>query len=290
MNKEINPFIDDIRKKNKWALFFYFIIGLLKLPFFLIFFTLGFIQFIIASLIPFPFISLLITRFYSLTFIPLCLFLFGEFNIEIIPTALSENYFDREDVPKPRVGDIIICNSISYISLFWFQKEYSPLFVIPVSNTGTVVIHSFYTLLLYMLGGKTPQTGNKITMERAIAKSKRMNVPIVVFPEGTNTNGKCLIKFYDFISKCDLCDTHFHIFCVSHRNSYISPFRVKIDPSLHLILMLGRFSSSLKINIALPQDVPHFGPNFINDCRELIAAILRIPLVNVSSSEKEKID
>ena len=288
MFKEIDPFLEDQRKKSRIALVFYVIAGLIKLPFFLIFFTLGFLQFIIASFIPIPLISLLITRFYSLTFIPLCLFLFGEFNIPIVPTALSENYFDREDVPKPRAGDIIISNSISYISLFWFQREFSPLFVIPVSNTGTVVIHSFYTLFLYMLGGKPPRTGNKIPMEKAINKAKRMSVPIVIFPEGTNTNGKCLIKFFDFCAKYDLSSSHFHIFCVSHRNSYISPFLVKMDPSLHLLLMLGRFSSSLKINTALPQDVPQYGPNFVSDCRALMGTILRIPLVNVSSSDKTK--
>ena len=288
MFREVDPFHHPKSLKISGVLIFQFIIGFLKLPFFILLFTFAFIQFIIASMIPINFVSYVITRFYSVTCINLLLYLLGENKVSVVPTALCENYFEVEDKPKPKPGDIIISNSISYLSLFWFQKEYSPLFVIPLSNTGIVVTHSFFTLFTYILSDKSPQSGNQTTITKAIQKAKTMNVPIVIFPESVPTNGKCLIKFFDFCGKSDLSNITFHIFGVSSRKCRISPFLGDMNPSLHFLLMLGKFSTTLKFYTALPQDIPQYSENFVSDCRGLLGTILRIPLVNVSSAEQKK--
>lgn len=288
MFREVDPFAEVKTRKNNFLFILQFAAGVIKFPVFILLFSLAFLQFILSTLMPIYLLKNIIARIYSNTIVRVLLWMFGEKNIPIVPTPLCENYFENDEKPHPQAGDVIISNSLSYISLFWFQVQYSPIFVIPLTNAGTVVMHNMFTLFVYIMAGKSVQSGQKISIEKAIKKAKALGVPVVVFPESTSTNGKCLIKFYNFCGNKDLSDVHFHIFGITHKAGIISPFCTGRNPSFHLIMMLGRFSKSMKVYTVLPQDIPQYGDNFVDDSRALLSKILRIPLVNVSCSEKKK--
>jgi 1-acyl-sn-glycerol-3-phosphate acyltransferase len=288
MFREVDPFAEVKTRKNKFLFALQLLVGVVKLPLFILLFSFAFIQYIISTIMPINLLKNIVARAYSVTIVRLLLWTLGEKNVPIVPTPLCENYFENEEKPHPVAGDVIISNSISYISLFWYQVQYSPIFVIPLTNSGTVVMHNMFALFMYIIAGKSVQSGQKTTMEKAIKRARALGVPVVVFPESATTNGKSLIKFYNFCGDKELGGVHFHIFGISHKVRLISPFCTGKNPSLHLVMMLGRFSSSMKVYTALPQDIPQFSENFVVDSRALLGKILRVPLVNVSCAEKKR--
>ncbi|EAX91037.1 hypothetical protein TVAG_344710 [Trichomonas vaginalis G3] len=212
------------------------------------------------------------------------LVLLGESNITLKPTALIPNYFEEEENIRPNAGDIIISNCVSYISLFWYQFVLSPLFVI-TSGPDYVVCKSFFPLLGDIFAGRKINHGKTMQFSTAIKIAKRNQQPIVIFPEETFTNGKYVIKFTDFTKKLTF-DGKIFIYGISHSIGVMSPCCFESNIGLHIIMMLGRFGTSMRVFSALPQDIPKLDDQFIENSRNIMATILRIPTSSFSASDR----
>lgn len=288
MDLRNDPF-NKIPRRGSWVLFFIqSIVSMIVVPIFIVVFSLSFINFVISTLIPSKSIQRALNRISSFTLFKVMLILFGEIHTNIKPTALIENYFEEEEIPRPREGDIIISNCISYISLFWYQYMYSPLFAFPVSN-DKVVCKSFFPLFGKVISGTSIYKGTRISINQALKMAHDNHQPLVLFPEGGFTNGKSIIKFFNFAQKLKF-DGKFFIYGLHHNNGIISPCVSGGDLSFHLIMMLGRFGTSLTILSALPQDIPKFDNEFVENSRKIMSTILKTPLSDLDIHYKPGYD
>lgn len=300
MNQNINskPWIDQSTGINPFEItstyihpglkFVRFFIPLFKLPLFIITFSLSFLYYILAMMIPIKFISTNLIKINSKISDRIILFLFGNVFISTEPTPLVDTFNDAGEVNTVNPGDIIISNFGSYLNIIWFQMQYSPYFVIPC-DSRSVVVYSFFTIIARILSNIPIKSGKKATLEKVIKAAKENCCPIIIFPEGTPTNGSGIIQFTDFGENVDFSNTKFHIICFSHRSFGISPNFTFGNGLSHVYKMLGRTMSSMKVKIALSQDIPRFdskiSSDWIQKVRIVMSKILRVPLLSVSDDD-----
>lgn len=291
---EINPFSPiPPTKKGFCASFFTFFFAFLKFPLFFISLSLSFVYTMIASIIPIVIIKRIIIKFTSKILFKLLLYITGLLSINKQPTPLVDTYSSPQEVKNPKAGDIIISNFASYLNLLWFQSEYSPIFVIPCDETN-VYVFGFFNLLIKILSCQSLKNSNKKPLSEVVKKAKKLGFPIVIFPEGSVTNGEYIINFREFGKGLNTSEINFFIYGFIHFDYAVSPNFTIGDGFIHFLKMLGRPFSGMKIKIALPQDIPKTEMNsidssWISKCRMIMATIMGAKTVNVDGSEFEKL-
>lgn len=261
-----------------------FFISIFKIPIFILIVSLSFLYYILAMIIPITEVRTFLIKINSKIFDRILLFLFGNIFITVEPTPLVDTFNDPGEINPVNPGDIIISNFGSYLNVIWLQMQYSPYFIIP-HDSKSVIIYSFFTIIVSILANIPMKNGKKANLEKVIKASKENHCPIVIFPECTPTNGSGIIQFSEFGENVDFTETKFHIFCFSHRSSGITPNFTFGNGLLHIFNMLGRTMSSMKVKIALPQDVPRINSvissDWIQKVRIVMSKILRAPLLSV---------
>ncbi|KAH0792999.1 putative lysophosphatidic acid:oleoyl-CoA acyltransferase [Histomonas meleagridis] len=214
----------------------------------------------------------------------------GNYSIPVIPTPLVETTAEPGELREVQPGDIIITQFSSYLNFFWLQYKYSPIFVIPKDST-TVTSVSIYSLFLSIIMD-IKIIGKETSLNDVIIAAKASGIPIVLFPEGTNTNGFGILQFSHFGDKTDFSGIHFHILSFSHHlSNNICPVYVYGGGFSHLFSTVGRVVSKMKVRVALPQDVPkhtdEIDAKFIERCREILSIISRVPMISVDKESKK---
>lgn len=259
-------------------------VACLKIPLFIFIFSLSFLYYVLAMIIPVNEIRTVLIKINSKIFDRILLFLLGNVFISVEPTSIVDTFNELGEVDSVNPGDIIISNFGSYLNLIWFQMQYSPFFVVPY-DSKSVIVYSFFTILVNSLSNHPMKKGKRASLEKILKIAKENRSPVVVFPECTPTNGSGILQFTEFGENIDFSKTKFHIFCFSHRNSGPSPNFTFGNGLLHLFKMLGRTMSGMKVKIALPQDVPHFKccitSDWLQNVRMVMSKILRVPLLSV---------
>ncbi|OHS99408.1 hypothetical protein TRFO_34128 [Tritrichomonas foetus] len=262
-----------------------FCVACIKIPSLISTFSISMMYYILAMIIPITKIRVMLIKITSYIFDRLILFLFGNVFIHVVPTPLIDTFNEPGELKKVNPGDIIISNFGSYLNIFWLQSKYSPLYVVP-NDTQTVVVYSFFTLIIGILTKTPMKSGKKVKLEKVIQIAKENQSPIVIFPERCPTNGSGLLTFCEFGEKVKLFDTNFHIICFSHQFSGESPNFTCGNGFLHVFRMLGRSMASMKVKIALPQDIPPFesqiDSEWLEKVRIVMGKILRVPLLSVN--------
>ena len=280
---KINPFKTNYTFIHPVMKVFRIFIGIFKFPIFLFFFSISLFYFIFALIIPIKMIKKLLIRLNGFFFFKIILILFGNIYIPVQPTPLIETFNEPGELNPVSNGDIIISNFGSYINLFWLHYKYSPIFVIP-TNSEMVMSYSFFNIFMSVITGTPLENGQKIKFETILNASKNTS-PIVVFPECCPTNGDGILLFHPFGTSVDISNTTIHIYGFSHRSQGISPNFTHGNSLSHIFQMLGRSMSGMKVNAALPQDIPKHNnkitPAWLNEVRRVIGTMLRVPLLDV---------
>ena len=282
----LDPFEEKKIPVHPFVFFLRILLGIIKVPFFLVFFTLLFIYQFLIQIIPSPVIKRIFSRGCHIVFFKILLFLTGNYTIYEDSIPLSDYYFDFTDLPNINSGDLIISNFASYLNIFWFQYRYSPIYAIPVSSTS-VVLKSWVSLLATIWTNDILSKGKQYSLSEAIKIAREQYAPLVIFPEGVPTNGNQIISFFPFGKNVNFNDMHIHIIGFIHKSLGESPNYVmnkKRDGFSHLFFMLCRFHPLMKICYALPQDVPPIDNGISNEwiskSRLLISKVLCLPLVD----------
>ncbi|KAJ3067259.1 hypothetical protein HDU98_009540 [Podochytrium sp. JEL0797] len=120
----------------------------------------------------------------------LVLFLLGFYSLRHESVELDV----KRDSEVPRLGHVIVANHSSYIDLIYLYTFYCPVFTEICGATNRVRKVSFLTALLRT--GEYPTLENpECTMTIAEICALDPGTPVVVFPEGTTTNGRGLLRF-----------------------------------------------------------------------------------------------
>ena len=265
----------------------------MKFPFMMVLLSLSYAYSIFATLIPFYPLKRFISNYPSSFLFRIILGMTGIFSVKEQPTSLADSYSENEDMTDPQPGDIIISNCASYLNLFWLQYKFSPIYVIPCDQENVYVFNVFQLLALILSGKKLTCKLKKTLPDVLKVASDKLRCPIVIFPEGSVTNGKFIINFMDFGNDLDTEKIRFHIFGFVHDKLYISPNFTFGNGFLHLFSMSGRFFSEMKVKMALPQDVKsfsskHIDSEWIERCRCIISKITCLSLFDISGSEFQR--
>ncbi|KAJ9076343.1 Lysophosphatidic acid:oleoyl-CoA acyltransferase 1 [Entomophthora muscae] len=124
------------------------------------------------------------------------LFIAGFYWIPMKPGSLKRG-LQSSSSSSPRDGDVIFCNSSSYIDIFILQIKFNPIFTMVHPETGKVREASI-ACLLKSYASVSPsdeeafQEHTLASFSKICAKEKRG--PVVVFFEGTPTNGRGLLS------------------------------------------------------------------------------------------------
>lgn len=247
----------------------------------------------ITSIVPVSIIKRIILKFTSKILFRILLYVSGLFSMNKQPTPLVDTYSALQEVKTPKGGDIIISNLASYLNILWFQFEYSPIFVIPCDETN-VYVFGIFNLLIKILTCQPLKSTNKKALSHVVNSARKIGLPIVIFPEGSVTNGKYIINFREFGKGLDTNDINFYIYGFIHFDYIVSPNFTYGNGFLHILQMLGRPFSGMKIKIALPQDIPKtefnsIDASWISKCRKVMATIMGITVANVDGSEFERL-
>ena len=261
---DINPFSPIPQTKNGFLTsFFTFFFAFLKFPLFLFAISLSFAYILVASIIPIIIVKRIILIITSKILFRVLLYVSGLLSINKQPTPLVDTYSAPQEVKNPNAGDIIISNLASYLNILWLQFEYSPIFVVPCDETN-VYVFGVFNLIIKILTCQSLKNSHAKPLSEVVNTAKKLGLPIVIFPEGSVTNGESIINFREFGKGLDTNNINFYIYGFIHFDYSISPNFTYGNGFIHFLKMLGRPFSGLRIKIALPQDIPKIELNSID--------------------------
>ena len=117
--------------------------------------------------------------------------------------------------------------------------------------------------------------------------AESIDTKLVIFPECAVTNGTGIINFEDFGIGYEMGKRKVHVLGLVQEGSFFSPNFVKGNGFYHILLMLGRVVSNMKVKVGLPQDVPRgkIDRAFIERCRFVLSRIIGVPEMDINADE-----
>ncbi|KAJ3415696.1 hypothetical protein HDV05_004374 [Chytridiales sp. JEL 0842] len=244
----------------------------------------------------------------SLIFGRLALFLLGFYNIPTTTTTLKKSLREKQSLSKSlshpsnsiQSGDIIIANHTSYIDILYFQTFYTPVFL-HISSNGKCRVQSFSESLFRC--GEYPVLEEKediCTLSQISSWAKKeMKGPVVVFPEGTTTNGRGLIKFLPVLENAgfklgpkDGGAPRFHVFGLKYEYEDYSPTYTIGGKLSHVIGLGAQFVNRLEVKklsveesngiVSASQQVGTLG----TQAATMVGQLLRLRMTSLSVGDK----
>jgi len=178
------------------------------------------IQNAIITIIPVDSIKWLLGKFFYTWEARMALFYMGFNWIDSQKVTLTRGRkHTKNEITKVSHGDVVVCNCQSYVEVLYFLFKFNPTFI-KIYENGKVKPISFLEAI--KITGSYPELKEEegiVTLKDIIKESKEKKTgPIVVFPEGTTTNGKGLLKFLpvfkDFTPKDELV---LHVYSIKYQ-------------------------------------------------------------------------
>ncbi|CAI2178118.1 16399_t:CDS:2 [Funneliformis geosporum] len=149
-------------------------------------------------------------------------------------------------------GDIIVCNWVSYVEIFYLTFRFDPIFTQYYPATNTLRPISLWKAI-WNTGSYPnldPPETETFTLQELVsyAKSKRSR-PIVIFPEGTTSNGRALLKFNPIFKDVSIPvnDFKIHIFTVRYDFENFSPTYTVGNKFWHFIRLCSQLINTLQV-------------------------------------------
>jgi len=164
-------------------------------------------------------------------------------------------------------GDIIICNKTSYVEILYLAFRFSPTFtVIPTDYEdskfipGKLIPRNLFQALYDCIYDPPYSIKQAIKLEDIISESRNYhNGPIVIFPEGTTTNGKTVQKFLPVFSGVDVKGLVSNIRVIGFKYEFEdhSPSFTVGSFFAHLFRLCCQFNNSMKVKYLQSEDIPN---------------------------------
>ncbi|KAF9359704.1 hypothetical protein BGX26_011652 [Mortierella sp. AD094] len=163
-------------------------------------------------------------------------------------------------------GNLIVCNWSSYIDILYLAFRYDPVFTQIYPETLTVRQVSLWEALL--LSGGYPElsppneTETFPLLDFVKAMHKKGAGPVMIFPEGTTTNNRAILKFIPIFKDCSVPETSINISIVALKYDYrkFAPtFTVGLNNSYrlgHLFRTCAQFYNVLSVKSLNPDESP----------------------------------
>ncbi|KAI8382268.1 hypothetical protein BD560DRAFT_386124 [Blakeslea trispora] len=198
---------------------------------------------------PIPFLKRLWTRLLSIVLLRSALMMMGFFYIKTETVSLRKSR-DRTLGSSVKHGDLIVANWTSYIDIIYLAYRFSPVFTQVFMNTSRVKVVSFWEAI--QLVGQSPQVAQNeetlYSLDELTEKAKQAGWgPVVVFPEGTTTNGRALLKFSSVLDSLDLDVDRIHLLAFKYEYHSIPPTFTVGNIYWHLFQLCSQFYNTMII-------------------------------------------
>ncbi|KAJ8323753.1 hypothetical protein BDV3_001777 [Batrachochytrium dendrobatidis] len=158
--------------------------------------------------------------------------------------------------PNP---DLYISNHTSYFDILYYASSISPVFL-HISSNGMVRQISFWEAL--MEAGNYPDLDDepdKVTFVDFIKKYNKSScvAPIVIFPEGTTSNGRGLLKFMNVFKDMnpDELDIQIHVTGIKYVYNQWCPCYTVGNKYIHFFWTLAQLYNTLEVRELPPQEL-----------------------------------
>ncbi|KAK9722201.1 Lysophosphatidic acid:oleoyl-CoA acyltransferase 1 [Basidiobolus ranarum] len=155
-------------------------------------------------------------------------------------------------------GDIIVANHTSYIDIIYLYFRYDPVFTQIYSSKSVVRPLSFWSALKEC--GTYPEIEPKSKVQTYtlselcdIAKEQGRG-PLVVFPEGTTSNGRALLKFTSIFDGLDIQKIRIHIVALKYVYEDYAPVYTVGSRLFHFFRLCSQYNNSLTVKRLNPAD------------------------------------
>ncbi|KAG1440174.1 hypothetical protein G6F56_012024 [Rhizopus delemar] len=180
--------------------------GLVKIPIILSLglFYLLFVPILGTLLTPIKPLKRLWQTLFSTTLIRLILFFMGFFHIKTETVSIRKSRNSTGSEGSIKKGDVIITNWTSYVDILYLAYKFNPVFTQVYSNNRVRKISLWQAIRSINTLPNTPS--NTLKLNELISQENQG--PIVVFPEGTTSNGRALLKFLPLFDGVSLDKFH----------------------------------------------------------------------------------
>ncbi|CAO3665039.1 unnamed protein product [Umbelopsis ramanniana] len=166
----------------------------------------------------------------------------------------------KQDSVSVGSGDVIIVNSSSYIDILYLAFRFSPLFTQIDATTNQVRFITAQEAIAQC--GKYPELAvdaKTYSLKEASQLAKKQGLgPIVVFPEGTTSNGRALLKFIPLFKDFSLPEKEvkIHILALKYEYNHFSPTYTVGNKAVHFLKLCCQLSNTLLVKWLSPNESP----------------------------------
>ncbi|KAI8642361.1 hypothetical protein BD408DRAFT_443562 [Parasitella parasitica] len=236
------------------------------------------------------------SRLFSAICLRLVLFLSGFFHIKTETVSIRKSRGSKGvESPNIKHGDVIVANWTSYIDIIYLASRFNPVFTQVFMDTKKIKVVSLWEAI--RLAGKIPESkplsqDSLFTVQELSLKAKKGNWgPIIVFAEGTTTNGRALLKFAPVFEdyKLNQKDGNFQIMAFKYEYGNMPPTFTVGNQFFHFFKLCSQFHNILVVK-SLAQGEAPCSPNSIDssafDSQDPVGDLLISSLGNVSKLRK----
>eukprot|EP00736_Rhodelphis_marinus_P007185 Rmarinus@m.17663 len=161
------------------------------------------------------------------------------------------HYSSRKTWPRPGHGDVVMCNFTSYVDVFVLMYLFDPVFVLPSHEKCGHVVHlGYWDLIMHAWHGSPFPEGSGLKLEDVSRNAKYYSRgPVVVFPEGTTSNGKAILKIQPVLSRFHNPDVALLVVCMAYGSPFRYSFTGGTSVLLHLLHLLYMRGSQVVLHV-----------------------------------------
>lgn len=136
---------------------------------------------------------------YGYVFMRIILFFFGIIRVKNVHLKITDYFTDYAPVQDVRVAPLVVSNHVSFLDMFFYlQKNVSFLSKMDVAKVPILGLHSITRQCIFLNRGSEKE--RNVVLDLIKTRADRVlshgdMSPLLIFPEGTVTNGRILMNF-----------------------------------------------------------------------------------------------
>lgn len=229
----------------------------------------------------------------------LCLLSLGYWRVDVVPPEDGDaGDGDRRAraVAPPRWQDVrgvVVCNHVSYVDILWAMSTFMPGFLAKSAVAEAPVFGTISRVMGSLFVDRSRKGGTAAAMMARLREDRvREFAPLLVFPEGTTTNGET--GLLNFRSGAFLGGTPVQpvVLRYPYERGGFSPAYESIGAFKHVLLLVTQWSNHVEAKWLpryVPSDEEKADPKqYARNVCEVMAAAAGLPVVQSTWNDKRE--